>query len=106
MKCDICGEDITFSSGHLHSLPPDEHQHLAAEMCGDFDNIITKAGFRVACIVLIDTENKEKFSQIGAKQIILSFGKGMGPGAAAELLKLIGNQANVILANATLIKEK
>jgi hypothetical protein len=106
MNCPICGEELNDTiGGHLHSVPPGERQKLGGDMCEDFDKFISKMGFKMACIILVDmAEIQGEYSNIGAHQIILSFGRNMKKEAAAELLKILGTQAEAVLDKAIVSK--
>gem|GEM_PF-4429351 len=86
----------------MHSQKPDERQILASNMCGDFDDIIGRAGFGVACIVLFD----EQQIKLNESSLILSFGKNMDPMAAFALMKIIGEKAKTIIGSAIKVTEE
>ena len=103
MKCPECGEEIDWEKGHIHSAQPDDRKLLASNMCHDFGRIMEKAGFKIACIAIIE-KIPEGSITFGAMEIILSFGEGMDVHTATSLLKILGGQADSIMTKAKLVK--
>jgi len=103
MKCPECNEEIDWIKGHIHSDQPSDRQLLASNMCRDFGRIMEKAGFKIACVAIMDKVAEDSIP-FGALGIILSFGEGMDSHTAASLLKVLGNQADSIMTKAKLVK--